>query len=397
MKTKEQYLTDLNSGRSTLGSVENEFIEQYPKDYKELIFSYARKNSFNLIFTHPKYISTHPQDCEDIFLTLCLESPERLDNLPSLFSDKYPDRYKNIILKLIAEKHNVLRFMHMDIKKHLEDYKNILKISIENFGFDNCKNTIHDQYAPLDPEGYEKLIISINRLSSFDFAFITDIYMMSHPESYQRIAQHFINHGINVVAYIGHQYIESFPKMFKEIAIATIKSNPENIASLENYYSRLPTNIIQDHPEIQELIIENFLEKNIHLKPLWEKIKNIETQADDLKTRDEETAATVASNLFKNLRYKLCVYCNTPNPDVATKSQLIQACKQETRIARPVLEKHRGWQQFFLNFASILIDAFSFGAVPLALGRWQLFKAKTKSEQQLDEVDDFLAQENALQ
>jgi hypothetical protein len=95
-----------------------------------------------------------------------------------------------------------------------------------------------------------------------------------------------------------------------------------------------------------------------------------------------------ANTLYSNLKMEGDIYFNNPNPKAHNKFQT--ECKRHIGEARPILEKHRGWGQVFINILIAVACALIF--YPLALGinkavtgNYLFFK--TDSADKLDEIE----------
>ncbi|KTC78215.1 hypothetical protein [Legionella brunensis] len=128
-----------------------------------------------------------------------------------------------------------------------------------------------------------------------------------------------------------------------------------------------------------------------------EQLEIIKTKAAELCTRegitedeseqqDELSAAGEAVKLYKALKAAGEGYFH----GIDSRSKFKKQCGDAIEAARPKLEEHRGWKEFFANLASVIVSVLSVGIVNYATGKGALglFPVKTDSAQKLDNLEE---------
>lgn len=98
-------------------------------------------------------------------------------------------------------------------------------------------------------------------------------------------------------------------------------------------------------------------------------------------------AAVTGVELYKQLVNAKDTFLDSLEPMDRRCNQLKDTCLKAIEKAQPVLEKHRGWKEFFANMANVFVSLGTLGIANLCAGRFRLFRPQTDSALKLKELE----------
>lgn len=147
-----------------------------------------------------------------------------------------------------------------------------------------------------------------------------------------------------------------------------------------------------------EALYEIFIFKKDFKNDFDSKLALLDTKIIDLASREETTAeasASILRLLLKNAEDRLFI---KPYGAAETKSEFEEKlmefkseCEDVIKLAKPMLESHRGWKQFFADLAFLLVSVLTFGTANLVSkkvnGSYGFFNTKTDSIQIVENIE----------
>lgn len=121
---------------------------------------------------------------------------------------------------------------------------------------------------------------------------------------------------------------------------------------------------------------------DMHVYVLMQKLQSMQKKPGN----NYLAAAKVAQRLYEDLLNARAKFVASENPIPARKI-FAQECLEAIKIARPELEKHRGWKQILANIGNTLIFILTLGISYATTNQFNFFSTRTNSAELLDKIE----------
>ena len=130
----------------------------------------------------------------------------------------------------------------------------------------------------------------------------------------------------------------------------------------------------------------------VHLDTL--KIKAIAHIMHSLSDKNYEAVAKITYTLYQNLQGYLTTYeASTQQVDSRALTTFCNNCEEAIRVAQPVIAKHRGYKQIFLDIVNAILAVITiYKLSQISTGKWRFFKAETATEKAVNGLNAIIQQ-----
>lgn len=399
----------------SIAAIDTNFIKSYPHDYKAIIIA-AEPDRLGrgISLVERGYIEAHPEDYADIALHYVQRGSHALEYIDKSYIKTYPAAYKQLAILGCRNRAEDLRLVDTDyIKTHVQDYCDIINIAVEKYG-SFVFTYINDDFVREYPQDYQKLVgawLSIKCTVGY-LQSVKDSFIQDHPEDYKALALLAVQNLEYIISGVNGSYILAHPQDYKDIALAAVIKHPQALLHIDKDYKKaypafykeivlaaiqqsenryLPTEMLEleadaffkAHPRLfKEVLIANGIKNHPVKQHFWAVVQRVDRKCENLKSRGYFKEAAKAEEVFDAIAEVFLALIKKQ----LTADKFQSSCHLAISRARPFLEEHRGWKEFFADFATAIVSLVTLGIVNLAYHRLRLFTCKTDSAMALDNV-----------
>ena len=150
----------------------------------------------------------------------------------------------------------------------------------------------------------------------------------------------------------------------------------------------------EEETALHDIFTKVFLRFKQFERNFGNKLELLETKIADLQKRGETVALGVATTLKDALVKSAVKFFNSADNSLSFEQKLSTfktECSTAIDSAKPVLETHRGWKQYFADFSFLLVSALTLGIANLVSkkvnGTYGFFNTKTESTKIVNDIE----------